>query len=175
MTACGYFSARARSAGITRPAGRAHGCISRAQPETRIERDLLVAAAAGVDLVRPARRLRLQLADDEGVDVFVGWRPEIVRVSASWRDRVERGDDLLALAGGQNADRVQERARTPASRGFGKDQPPVEMERSREPLEDLRGPVSKRPPQSFMALHFLSKACTLMGSPIRLMKPSASF
>ena len=43
-----------------------------AQPEPRIERDLFVAAAAGVDLVRHRAGPLLQLADDQRVDVFIG-------------------------------------------------------------------------------------------------------
>ena len=43
-----------------------------AQPEARVERDLLVAAAAGMDLVGKLAGSLLQLADDERMDVLIG-------------------------------------------------------------------------------------------------------
>ena len=42
-----------------------------AQPEPRVERDLLVAAAAGVNLVGQRADALFEFADDEGMNVFI--------------------------------------------------------------------------------------------------------
>src|SRR5262245_10721817 len=49
-----------------------HSSALFANPHARIERDLLVAAAAGVDLVGNRARLLLQLPYDQRVHVLVG-------------------------------------------------------------------------------------------------------
>src|SRR5436305_1095887 len=99
-------------------------------------------------------------------------------------NRVERVHDLRPLLRAQNAHPFQrpcERLRSPNIRI---DQPPVEVQRSGEALEDLGRPRLEAPAPEF---HFRSpapgpwppapaaSARTFIGSPIRLMKPSASF
>jgi hypothetical protein len=51
---------------------RAHAVALAAQPQAQVERNLLIAAAAGMDLIRHRAGMLLQLADHQRVDVFVG-------------------------------------------------------------------------------------------------------
>ena len=150
-----------------------------ADPEPHVERDLLVAAAPGVDFVGQFAGALLELPDHQRVDVLVVSAVEDVRVPP---DLLERLDDALALGGGENAhpfERARERLR---AGDVGIEQPPVEMERTGEALENLRGSALETPAPEFQGVllgfagrHAVLAALTRMGSPIRLMKPSASF
>ena len=55
-----------------RPQQFARAVAFAAQPEARIERDLFIAAAAGVDLARQRADTFAELADNECVDVLIG-------------------------------------------------------------------------------------------------------
>ncbi len=100
--------------------------------------------------------------------------------AASARICVERRDDLRALFRRQDADAFERPRERLRAANIGIDQPPVEIQRPGESLEDFRRPRFKPPapqlhdlaPEDFAAA---SPARTLIGSPIRLMKPSASF
>ena len=78
-----------------------------AQPHAGIERDLLVAAAAGVDLVGDVAGALLQFADDQRVDVLIGGALVEARRAGFGADLVEGFDDLGALFGGENADLLE--------------------------------------------------------------------
>src|SRR5256885_5706884 len=110
----------------------------RAQPQPHVERYLLIAAAAGVDLVGHRARALFQLANDEGVDIFVVGAIEEYRAVRLRQNLLERFDDARALVGRQNVDALEcprERLRA-ANVDF--EQPLVEMEGTGEALEDLR-------------------------------------
>ena len=64
-----------------------------AEPEAGIEGDLFVAGTPGVDFAGQGAHPFAQLADDEGVDVFVGGSFEEVGVVRVRLDGVEGGDD----------------------------------------------------------------------------------
>jgi len=151
----------------------------RAQPEARIERDLLVAAAPGVDLVGHLAGPFLQFADDERVDVFVRSARVELRIGRFFEDALEGLHDLRALAGRQDADPFERAREGLGAADIGLDQPPVEIERSRKSLENFRrsGFETSAPKLHFVpaALEASSAARTLIGSPIRLIKPKASF
>src|SRR5688500_2532424 len=78
-----------------------------AQPETCVERDLLVTAAAGMDFVGEAGDLFLQLADDQGMDVFVGSSFEKPGLHGFFEDFVEGFHQGAALIGGEDADLLE--------------------------------------------------------------------
>ena len=153
-----------------------------AQPQPDIERHLLIAAAAGVDLVGQAAHALFELADDHGVDIFVGCPGEELRLASLVADRVESGYELRPFRRRQDADafeRPRERLRAADVRV---DQPPVEVERTGKPLEDFRGtflePAAPELHTDFFLdflLAFITAARTWIGSPIRLMNPRASF
>ena len=146
-----------------------------AQPESRIERNLLVAAAAGVDFIGHGAGALLQLPYDQRVNVLVRGAFVEPRRGGFFAYLVERGNDGLALRGGQDAhplQRPREGLRTPY---IGVDQAPVEVQRSRKAFEDLGRPGFKSAaPELHLDCAALA-ARTLIGRPIRLMKPSASF
>src|SRR5437764_1252668 len=97
-------------------------------------------------------------------------------------NRVECVDDLRALVRGQNPDpfeRARERLR---SADIALDQPAVEVQRVTESLEDFAGPgLEPSAPELHMVLAGLeacvtfSAARTLIGRPIKLINPNASF
>ena len=64
----------------------------------------------------------------------------------------------LALVGGQDAHALQRPRERLRAADIGIDQPPVEMQRSGEALEDFRRSASNRPPQSFIARLLLPSA-----------------
>ncbi len=148
-----------------------------AQPQPHIQRDLLIAAAAGMDFIGQSAHAILQLADHQRVNVFVGsffverW---VLRI---FRDCVECGDQLVPFFSRQDADAFERSRERLRAADVGSEQPAIEMERSGEALEDLRGTLSKA---ASPELHtdffadFLSDARTWIGRPIRLMKPRAS-
>src|ERR1035437_3187941 len=113
----------------------------------------------------------LQLADDVGVDVFIGG----VGVDRFLADLVEGGCYPRALFGGQNADALQRARERLRATDIGVHEPPVEIERPRETLEDLGRSRFKTPAPQFHLSLPARAARTLMGRPIRLMKPRASF
>ena len=153
---------------------RARAAAFLPQPEARIERDLLVAAAAGVDLIGHRPRLLLQLADDQRVDVLVGGALVKRRGGRIGADLLEGADNRRALFGGEDADLFERAGEGLRAAYIGIDQPPVEIERAGEALEDLRwSGFETSAPELHLA--FAARARTLMGSPMRLMKPSASF
>ena len=118
------------------------------QPETRIERNLFIAAAAGVDFVREGAGLLLQLADDEGVDIFVSGTLEEIRRRAL-RGSVERRENLPAFIGCQNpgaGECARERLRTAH---VGLDQTTVEVKRVGKSFEDFRRSSLKSPAPEF--------------------------
>src|SRR5262249_43669143 len=71
------------------------------QPESDVERNLLVAAAPGMNLVGEAADAVLEAADDERVDVFVGGVVEEPRRAGVEADLFERGYELFAFGGGE--------------------------------------------------------------------------
>ena len=135
-----------------------------AQPQPRIERDLLVAAAAGVDLVGESAHALLQFADDEAVYVLgvcVLTFEERGR-GGVFKDGFERLDDFRALRRCQNTgagERTREGLRSTYVRG---DQALIEVERVRETLEDFRrtGFESPAPEFHFVAVCFFWSART---------------
>ncbi len=80
-----------------------------AQPQAHIQRHLLIAAAAGVDLVRQLADALFELADHQRVDVFVGSAVEkAVRCCASSRIAVKaRRARRRAFLGRENAHALQ--------------------------------------------------------------------
>ena len=80
----------------------------------------------------------LQLADHQGVDVFIGGAFVEGRRGGLGANGIEGRDDLRALLGGQNADAFERAREGLRAADIGVDQPPVEIERAREALEDLR-------------------------------------
>jgi hypothetical protein len=144
----------------------------RAQPQPHVERYLLVAAAAGVDLFGQRAHPRLQLADDERVHVLVAG-PFEVRLRA---DLLEGCDDARAFLGAEDPDPLQRPREGLRAANIRVEQAAVEMERTREALEHFRGPrFEPAAPELHADCLAASAARTLMGRPMRLMKPSASF
>ena len=84
----------------------------------------------------------------------VGAFEELRRRAASFADRVERRDQLLAFVGSQNARALQRPREGLRAADIGVDQAPIEMERAGEALEDFGGPArrSGRPRVSFRPL-----------------------
>ena len=146
-----------------------------AKPQSRIERNLLIAAAASVDLVGDRAGALFQLADDQRVDVFIGGAIEKRGAGRVVTDFVERCNDGCALVSRKDTNALQRPRESLRAANIGVEQAPVEMERSRESLEDVRRPVGEASaPQ--LHLDFPWRAArTLIGRPIRLMKPRASF
>ena len=68
-----------------------------AQPQPYVERNLLVAAAAGVDLVRHRAGMRLQLANHQRVYVFVGRAVEELGLGCFFANLIESVDDSFAF------------------------------------------------------------------------------
>ena len=152
MTASGYLAAEIEQRAPSAPASRrAHAVAFLAQPEAGIERNLLIAAAAGVDLVGHRAGALLQLADDQRVHVFIGGAVEEARARRprrGWRRRPRRSARALRRSGCR---RVPARAQRPASRGYrrrcsrrSKSSDPEKRSKTSD------GPVSNRPPQSFI-------------------------
>ncbi len=123
-----------------------------AQPQPRVERDLLVAAAAGVDLVRDSAGLLLQLADHQRVDVFIAGALVKRRLRRLRADLIERGDDPRAFLRGEDADPLERPREGLRAANIGIDQPPVEIERAGKALEDFRRPGLEPPAPELHAL-----------------------
>ena len=68
-----------------------------AQPQPQIERDLIVAAAAGVDFIRQLAGVLLELADHQRVHVFVGGVVEESRLARLGADLLESFHQLRAF------------------------------------------------------------------------------
>ena len=132
-----------------------------AQPEPGIERDLLVAAAAGVDLVRERAHALLQFADDEGVDVFVGRRlRRNAGDCASSRMDSNACDDLARIPiGVRTPARVSERAKAWEPRTSASSKRRSKWREFEKRSKISEGPVSNRPPQSFIYF-FACFACS---------------
>ncbi len=156
---------------------RLNGANFAAHPQPEIGGDLLVAAAAGVDLVRHLAGRFLELANDEGVNILVGRPVEKPRLGRLGENTVEGLVNAAALGGAQNPDALQRRGERLRADDVGLEQPAVEIERTREALEQLGRPFFKTAsPQlhDFFAPE-TTAARTLIGRPTRLMKPAASF
>ncbi len=115
------------------------------QPQPRVERDLLVAAAAGMDLIGKAAGALLQLANDQRVNVFVGGAVEEARLLRFFKDRVEGRGQRRDLGGGKDADALQGAGEGLRAFDVGVDQKFVEVERAGESLEDFRRPGFETP------------------------------
>ena len=89
-----------------------------AQPHAGIERDLLIAAAAGVDLVGDVAGALLEFADDQRVDVLVGGALVEAGVPASARICVEGCRRFGRALRRSECRPAPGRARRPASRGY---------------------------------------------------------
>src|SRR5713101_516021 len=136
-----------------------------------------------MDLVGEGADAFLQLADDQSMNVFVAGSREEIWSARFGAHLFKRLDDGAALIGRQDPDAFQGAREGLGAADVGVNQAAVEMKRARESFEDLRRPGFK---PSAPELHgFLAAfeaafcaACkparTLIGSPIRLMKPSAS-
>ena len=105
-----------RSARTSGPSRAARRVDLVAQPQPNIERNLIVAAAPGVDLVRELARAFLQLADDQRVDVFVVCAIEKRRRTALPRASLRTPRRLCALRPRSECRRVPAPAHTPATR-----------------------------------------------------------
>src|SRR5579884_1048018 len=161
----------------------------RAQIQAQIERDLLIAAAAGMNFSGERTGFFAQLANDKGVDVLVARAVEVMRILGFAGDFIEGGKQPIAFFAGQDALARQSSCKSLRAFGIGKDEITIEMERSGKLFKDLRRPgfESSAPElhgdQRFASCTTLrepsgrscSRARTLMGRPTRLMKPRASF
>ncbi len=110
------------------------------------------------------------------MDVFIGGAIEERGAGrALSADFVERRHDGRALLRREDADAFQRPREGLRAANIGVEQAPVEMERPGESLEDVRRAVREASaPQLHLA--FPARAArTLIGRPMRLMKPSASF
>ena len=93
----GIRAARARAARPSREQSSARTSVALlAQPQARIERDLLVAAAAGVDLVGDVAGALFQLADDQRVDVLVGGAFDRSRACRLRRESASKASTICA-------------------------------------------------------------------------------
>ncbi len=90
-----------------------------------------------MDLVGYGAGLLLELADDEGVDVFVGGAVEEAGQFGIGEDGIEGSDDLGALGGGEDADLFESAREGLGAADIGVEQAPVEIERAGEALEDF--------------------------------------
>jgi len=107
-----------------------------AQPQADIQRDLLIAAAAGVDLVGDGAHALLELADDEGVDIFVG-RPFIEGGLKGVHSHLLKALlELCAFAAGENAGALQRARKSLRAAAIGVNQPAVKMERTGKAFKD---------------------------------------
>ena len=128
-----------------------------------------------MDLVGHLAGPLLQLADDQRVYVLIGGafiEGGGARVHA---DLLEGIHNLRPLFRRQDADALQGAREGLRAADIALDQPAIEVQGVAEALEHLARSAFKPPAPE---LHFPlppSAARTLMGSPMRLMKPSASF
>src|SRR5205085_7362706 len=107
-------------------------------PEARIQRDLLVAAAPGVDLAGHPAGALLEFADDQCVDVFIGGALVKRWVDRFLKDAVQSVDDAGALIRAQDACPLQGACEGLGAADIGLDQAAVKIERPGEALEDFR-------------------------------------
>ena len=138
-----------------RPAKKRIGCCAQVQPY--VERNLLVAAAARVDLARERAHLLLQLPDDEGVNVFIVGAFEILGIRRFFSDLRKCVDQLRRFA---RRSRIPARANaranacepsTSAQISFrSKCSEPEKVSKTSE------GPASNLPPQSFICARLKS-------------------
>ena len=99
-----------------------------AQPEPDIQRDLIVAAAAGVDLFSDGTRAFFELADHQRVDVLVVGAVVEIRPSGVVPDRFENSHQLFTLGGSQDADAFERPRMGLRSADVCIQKAPVEME-----------------------------------------------
>ncbi len=92
-----------------------NGFRGRAQIQPHIERHLFVAAAPGMDLSGQCAHFRTELANDEGMDIFVAGAAQILGIERFVGDGVKRGDNLIALFGRRECPHARARGQTPAS------------------------------------------------------------
>ena len=131
-----------------------------AQPQAHIERDLFVAAAAGVDLVGELADALLQFADDQGMDVFVGGAVEESGIAARLSGSPRRLPPAAALLGGEIPTRSSARAKACEPRQSASSRRLSKWSEPEKRSNTSDGPASNRPPQSFMGL-WRTHSCVL--------------
>ena len=173
----------ASNASMSPPRNPARAIDLVAQPQADIERDLLIAAAAGVDLVGEPTDPLPQLTNDQGVDVFVGRAAKNSGLRASSRiasnaatSRARSADVGYPRSSSARANACEPRMSASISLRS-------KCERTGKPLEDFRGTFLEPSAPEFhfassstcSSTAFMTAARTWIGSPIRLMNPRASF
>src|SRR5450631_1885024 len=118
--------------------------------------------------------LFLEFTNDEGMHVLVVRACEVIGIGGFGRDVAEGGHQLFAFGGGENALLRQGAGKGLRALTIREDQFAVEAQRAREPLEDFGRTGFESAPPEFHG-YFCSIARTLMGRPIRLINPRASF
>ena len=101
-----------------------------AQPKTRIERDLIVAAAAGVDLIGERTDPLLQLPNNDRVNILIGGAVEELRRACLFPDLLERRKHTIAFVRGEDADPLQRPRLCERAANVGIQQPLIEVQRS---------------------------------------------
>src|SRR5688500_15499954 len=127
-----------------------------------------------MDLICEPTGFLFQLADDERVNVLVIGAFVEPRIAGVCRECLERSHQLRHFVVRENADapeRTRERLR---SANIGENQAFVEVQGPGEPFKRLRRPLLESATPEFHFADF-SKARTLIGRPIQLINPSASF
>src|ERR1700728_1779124 len=152
-----------------------YGVGGRSQVQPDVERDLFVSAAPGVNLLRKRAHFFAQFADDECMDIFIHCGLEIIGVVRFPRDLIEGRQQLPAFHAGHNSGSRQSPRKRLRSFYINEHELAVEMERTGELLEDLRGPALESAAPKLHEEDCRSEARTLIGRPIKLMKPNASF
>src|SRR5579862_4980459 len=112
------------------------------------------------------------------MNVFVGCARVELGCFRGTTEFVESRHQLRPLRRRQDPDAFERPRESLRALNIRVNQPPVEIERSGEALENFRRPFLESPAPEFhfrLALRFFSNARTCMGSPIRLMNPRASF
>ena len=140
MTASGYLWANSSSESRNATICCQQSCRACPKPQPHVERNLLIAAAAGVNLVGQTGDLRFQLANDEGVDVLIVGAIEVVRIVGLFTDGSEGGNQCRALLGSKDARARQGCRKCLGAFDVGMDQLAVEMQRPGELFEHLGRP-----------------------------------
>src|SRR5579862_6701987 len=115
------------------------------------------------------------------MNVFIARVLEKLRRPGFFAQTLERRDNFTGFGGGQNPHTLQRPGKRLRATNVDVHQPPIEMEGTRKPLENLGWPfLESAAPQlhtDFLAVlpaAFSTAARTWIGSPIRLMNPRAS-
>ena len=128
-----------------------------AQPQPHIERYLLIAAAPGVDLVRQRAHALLQLADDQRVDVFVVGAVEECRLRDFARICSNASTSVRALRAVRMPTRSSARAKACEPRKSASSSRLSKWSEPEKRSKTSEGPLSNRPPQSFMRVSHLRR------------------